>query len=138
MKSQLQTQDSLSPISLSFFQALFSLFLSQKGEDTEGKNSCSSKTNNLSTFYPEPASLAVRASLLFIENSLFQAPESYPRTARFGCRSLFFSIIQHIFYITSIVYVYRTVSLCFVSLMLWMYIKHHNERSHPWGALHHR
>lgn len=90
MKSQLQTKDSLSPISLSFFQALFSLFLSQKGEDTEGKNSCSSKTKNLSTFYPEPASLAVRASLLFIENSLFQAPESYPRTARFGCRSLFF------------------------------------------------
>lgn len=64
-----------------------------------------------------------------------------PLSPRFGCSLLGFFIIEHIFYITSIVYVCATASSCFVCVMLWMYIIWKNEydgRSFPWGALHHR
>lgn len=92
MKPQLQNKASLSPISLPFFQALFSLFFPQKGTETKGKISCSSKNINISTFSPEQAPRGVRPALLSIGkcNSLLQASESYPITPRFGGSFFFF------------------------------------------------
>lgn len=76
-----------------FFQALFSLFFPLKGTETERKISCSSKSNNISTFYPEQAPLGVRPALLSIGkcNSLLRVSESYPITPRFGCSLCFFN-----------------------------------------------
>lgn len=50
-------------LSLYPFQALFSLFFSQKGRETAGKISCSSKSNDISTLSLEQASLGVRPAL---------------------------------------------------------------------------
>lgn len=77
---KLQNKASLSHPSPPFFQALFSHFFPPKGKETEGKTSCSSKSDNVPTFYLEQAPLGVKSALLSIGkcDSLLQEPESYP------------------------------------------------------------